>query len=77
MIKNNLTRKEKGLTKMELRHRFLPWKLLRFLKVNKFTDKQIFNLSKKQGRIQKFWTEGALCRPPWLADEENFRFQIV
>ena len=20
---------------------------------------------------------GALCRPPWLADEENFRFQIV
>ena len=20
---------------------------------------------------------GALCRPPWLADEENFRFQMV
>ena len=20
---------------------------------------------------------GALCRPPWLAGEENFRFQIV
>ena len=21
--------------------------------------------------------EGAICRPPWLADEENFRFQMV
>ena len=20
---------------------------------------------------------GALCQPPWLADEENFRFQMV
>ena len=20
---------------------------------------------------------GALCRPPWLADEESFRFQMV
>ena len=28
-----------------------------------------------QGRMQRFSkTGGALCRPPWLADEENFRF---
>ena len=23
------------------------------------------------------WEEGTLCQPPWLVDEENFRFQMV
>ena len=53
MIKNTVTRKDKDLTKMELRHRYFPRKLLRFLKVifQNFisTDKQIFNISNKQG----------------------------
>ena len=31
-----------------------------------------------QGWIQRFGkVEGAIYRPPWLADEENFRFQMV
>ena len=58
MIKNTVTRKDKDVTKMELRHRYLPRKLLRFLKVvfQKFisTDKQIFNISNKQRQIQRF-----------------------
>ena len=32
----------------------------------------------EQGRIQKFWKgRGAQSRPPWLAGEEHFRFQMV
>ena len=50
-----VNRKDKALTKMELRHRYVPWKLLRFLTVifngvfQKFisTDRQIFNISNK------------------------------
>ena len=30
-----------------------------------------------QGRIQRFWKGGTLCWPPWLAEEGNFRFQMV
>ena len=48
-------RKEKALTKLELHHRYAPWKLLRFLTVifigafQKFisTDTKIFNISYK------------------------------
>ena len=55
MRKITVNRKDKALTKMELRHRYFPWKLLRFLKVilngvfQKFisTDKQILNISNK------------------------------
>ena len=55
MRKITVNRKDKALTKMELRHRYVPWKLLRFLTVifngvfQKFisTDRQIFNISNK------------------------------
>ena len=33
MSKITVTRKNKGLTRTELRHRYFPWKLPRFLKV--------------------------------------------
>ena len=55
MSKATVNRKVKGVTEMELRHRYLPWKFLRFLKVilnsdfQKFisTDKQIFNIQNR------------------------------
>ena len=55
MRKITVNRKDKALTLMELRHRYVPWKLLRFLTVifngvfQKFisTDRQIFNISNK------------------------------
>ena len=55
MRKFTVSHKDKALTKMELRHRYVPWKLLRFLTVifngvfQKFisTDRQIFNISNK------------------------------
>ena len=55
MSKITVNPNNKALTKMELHHRYLPWKLKRFLKVilndvfQKFisTDKQIFNISNK------------------------------
>ena len=30
-----------------------------------------------QGRIQRFSKGGTACQPPWLTEEENFRFQMV
>ena len=42
MRKITVSRKDKALNKLELRHRYVPWKLLRFLTV-------IFN-----GAFQKF-----------------------
>ena len=55
MRKITVNRKDKALIKMELRHRYVPWKLLRFLTVifsdvfQKFisTARQIFNISNK------------------------------
>ena len=77
MSKIIVKRKGKALTKMELRHRYLPWKLLRFLKVflngvfQKLfsTDKQIFNISNKVTSIvfMLLWsyTEAATGRVLW------------
>ena len=53
--KTTVNRKGKALTKMEHCHKYLPWKLLRLLKVifsgvfQRFisTDKQVFNISNK------------------------------
>ena len=55
MSKIAANRKDKGLTRKELCHRYLPWKLTRFLKVilygvfEKFitADKEIFSVSNK------------------------------
>ena len=55
MRKITVNRKDKALAKMELRHRYVPWKLLRFLAVifdgvfQKLisADRQIFNISNK------------------------------
>ena len=55
MSKITVSHKDKAFTKMELRHIYLPWKLLKFLKAilngvfQKVisADKQIFNISNK------------------------------
>ena len=36
-----------------------------------------FLLEKLRAGYRDFEKRGAVCRPPWLSDEENFRFQIV
>ena len=53
MVKTTVKRKDKSLTRTKLRHRYLPWKLPRFLKVIldgvfqnlMSTEKNIFNVS--------------------------------
>ena len=67
--KFTVNRKDKTLTKMELRQTSLPWKLLRFLKVilngvfQKFisTDKQIFNISNKVTSIDIYRSSRRRC----------------
>ena len=69
MSKITVNRKEKALTKMELRQRYLPWKLLRFLKAvlngvfQKIisTDKQIFNISNNVSSIVIYRSSHRKC----------------
>ena len=69
MSKSTVNPNEKALTKMELHRRYLPWKLMRFLKVilndvfQKFisTDKQIFNISNKVTSIVKYRSSQRKC----------------
>ena len=35
------------------------------------------NIAKYRADTEILKRGGALCGPPWLADEENFRFQMV
>ena len=52
MSKATVNRKVKGVTEMELRHRYLPWKFLKVILNSDFqkfisTDKQIFNIQNR------------------------------
>ena len=42
----------------------------------KHLNKQMVQASDEKNP-NKYTMGGALCRPPWLTDEKNFRFQMV
>ena len=42
-----------------------------------YVKKQVINAISRLHKYLGFKEKEALCRPPWLADEENFRFQMV
>ena len=54
-------------------HRCLPVNFVKF--IGTLILKNICELTGADPEILK--RGGALCRPPWLADEDNFRFQMV